>query len=373
MYYHLILTDDCNLACRYCRGKDFGCAHHHNGPHIEIDEALPPELAFDLDLLYRFLKKDPDPTLMFYGGEPLIRADLICEIMAHAPDVRFALHTNGQLLDTLAPEQVNRLSTLLISIDGPEELTDYYRGSGTYLKMIRNLQTMVSGGFQGEIIARMTIAEETDIDQAVRFLSANDDFSFSSIHWQIDANFSDDSEERNFAHWVRESYIPGIRHLIAYWIGHMRSEGEVVRWYPFVDTMQDLLLGRKTGLRCGSGYANYSIMTDGSIAPCPCMIGMTQYYLGHIASSDPMNLDAVGVQEPCRGCRLLDFCGGRCLYSQIVQPWPEEQRRILCSTVQDLKEGLVQALPEVWHLIDTGKIRLEDFDHPRFNGCEVIP
>jgi len=35
----------------------------------------------NLDLLYDFLKKDPNPILTFYGGEPLLRADLIKKIV----------------------------------------------------------------------------------------------------------------------------------------------------------------------------------------------------------------------------------------------------------------------------------------------------
>jgi MoaA/NifB/PqqE/SkfB family radical SAM enzyme len=70
-------------------------------PEIEIDLNLPPDLNFNLDLLYGFLQKDPAPALTFYGGEPLLRADLIERIVCEAPVQRFMMQTNGVLLDRL--------------------------------------------------------------------------------------------------------------------------------------------------------------------------------------------------------------------------------------------------------------------------------
>ena len=74
--------------------------------------------TYDLSVLYDFLKKDPSPTLTFYGGEPLLRADLIEQIVREAPVRRFMMQTNGILLDRLPLEIVNRFVTILVSLDG---------------------------------------------------------------------------------------------------------------------------------------------------------------------------------------------------------------------------------------------------------------
>jgi uncharacterized protein len=373
VHYHLILTDNCNLCCSYCRGKASG-SDGQVDEDPDLDTSPPVDLDFDLSALYRFLDQDNDAFLTFYGGEPLLTPDTIREIMDHAVVRGHILHTNGTLLPELGPAWMNRFDSILVSIDGPEGLTDQHRGRGTYRKIMENLVDVISRGYQGEVIARMTVTEETDIYQAVFHLAENESFSFPSIHWQIDANFWPDSSDRSgFEQWVRESYNPGIRSLVESWVSRMAETGVVSRWYPFLDTMEDLLYGRDTLLRCGSGHANYTIMTDGSIVPCPIMVGMKPFYVGHILTSVPSSLPKVPVSGPCTGCRLFTFCGGRCLYACITKPWPEPLRKVVCSTVENLHTALTAALPGVKDMIGDGTISPGDFVHQKYNSCEIIP
>ena len=88
MFYHLILTDSCNLCCTYCRGKAFYEEEGH-GPDVEIDESLPLDFDSGIENLCEFLKLDPDAVLTFYGGEPLMRMGLVREIMDRAPVRKF--------------------------------------------------------------------------------------------------------------------------------------------------------------------------------------------------------------------------------------------------------------------------------------------
>ncbi|MDD1653451.1 MAG: TIGR04084 family radical SAM/SPASM domain-containing protein [Methanomicrobiales archaeon] len=373
MHYHLLLTDHCNLCCTYCRGKAFLPGGDPAGPDLDLDWNIPAELDVDLDRLYAFLARDPSPVLTFYGGEPLLRTDLIREIMAHAPVKRFLIQTNGLLLDRVDPDLLLRFATILVSLDGPRDLTDRYRGTGTYDAVMRGLRRLRSLGFRGELIARMTVAEATDIEESVLHLAECPDHPFTSLHWQLDANFSGDYRGRDFARWAETSYLPGIRKLAARWVEEMGEHGRVLRWYPFLDTTEDLLLGLPSRLRCGSGHANYSILTDGSLSPCPIMSGMRAHYVGHIAESDPANLPQVPVGGECASCELLSFCGGRCLFASIMRPWPREARKTVCATVQGLHDTLIGTIPAIRGHIAAGRIRMEDFAHEKYNGCEIIP
>ena len=219
----------------------------------------------------------------------------------------------------------------------------------------------------------MTVTEHTDIFDAVRYLAENPEYSFTSIHWQMDANFSRDLSRRQFAEWADKNYNPGIRALVNAWVDDMEQCSRVRRWYPFIDPMEDLLHGRDSLLRCGAGHANYAIMTDGNIAPCPIMIGMRTYYVGHIRNADPQHLPRITVSGECTTCSISTFCGGRCLYSAIMQPWNQTGRRLVCGTVKNLHEALTDALPRVRALIASNRIHLSDFAHEKFNGCEIIP
>jgi len=332
-----------------------------------IDETICEDLAYPLRDLYAFLSKDPHAVLTFIGGEPLIRSDLVMEIMDHAPVKRFMLQTNGTLLGKLPKEYTNQFETILISIDGERALTDGHRGKGMYDLVLGTVDMIRSNGFTGELIARMTVAEDTEIFSAVTHLAEH----FSSIHWQMDADFTGDFSRRRFAEWS-EGYNAGIRRLVAEWVSRIETTGVVPKWYPFLSTTEDLLLGRPSKLRCGSGYVNYSVMTNGQIAPCPIMVGMADFYAGEIRTADPLSLPEIPVREPCLSCDIYGFCGGRCLYSNIVRPW-RDGYRLVCGTVRNLHDALVENLPRIRTMLDDGSLPAGAFAHTRYNGCEIIP
>ncbi len=341
---------------------------------LSVDYNIPDEITYSIDILRKFIGKDPEPILIFYGGEPMLCNNMIMQIMDNASAKQFNIQTNGLHLNRLPKEYVNRLTTIFVSVDGTEELTDYYRGIGVYKKVIENIQAVRSNGFQGEIIARMTLMEETNINDNVRWLLNNPDYSFSSVHWQLDAGFwKNDFYKRNFSKWIESNYNPKLRRLVDFWIDTMERESKVLRLYPLLGVMQSLLLGEESLLRCGSGWANYSIQTDGHIIPCPAMSGMKDYYLGHIRDVHPLLLKKVYVGQPCTSCKILGECGGRCLYANITKRWSNTAYDMVCNTVRNLVETLKFSLPRVKRLIARERIRLSDFEHVKYNSCEIIP
>jgi uncharacterized protein len=373
MYFHLIMTTQCNLQCSYCYGKscddigtDFG--------NFEIDYTLPKEIGYQIEWLREFCAKDPECILTFYGGEPTLCNDKIKKIMDNVPAKHFLIQTNGLLLDKLGAEYRNRLHTILVSIDGNKELTDRNRGQGVHRRVIENLKKIVKDGFKGEIIARMTVTEETDIYEQVIWLLENKEFPFTSVHWQLDAGFwKNDFAHRHFEKWTRENYNPNIKKLAQHWVDHMENTGKVLRLYPFLDIMHSMLNREKILLRCGSGWINYTILTDGHIAPCPIMGGIKDLYIDHIKTAHPLKLKRILVSEPCTNCKILGECGGRCLYANITKPWNQQQYALVCNTVKNLIDTLKHREPRVRNLINQHKIAQTDFEHLKYNGCEIIP
>ena len=306
----------------------------------------------------------------------MLCTDKIKQIMDAVKPKHFMIQTNGLLLDKLEPKYLNRFHTILVSVDGEEALTDYYRGNGTFRKVINNLKQSTRNGFRGELIARMTVMEQTDIYKQVRWLLENGEFSFSSVHWQLNAGFwGNDYARRNFEEWTKTSYIPGVKKLAGFWVDKMEKDGVVLKLYPLLGIADSLLHEEKNCLmRCGGGWINYAIQTDGYIIPCPTMWGMKKYYLGNIADADPLRLKKIFVdQPPCVGCQILGVCGGRCLYANITKRWSDEQYGNVCHTVAELVAAVQAEVPRIQRLIKNGKVSLKDFDFIKYNGAEIIP
>jgi putative peptide-modifying radical SAM enzyme len=373
MFFHVIVTTECPLQCRYCFGealKDTETGFRG----FDLDYSLPEKIDYDFDVLDRFCKRDDECVLILYGGEPLLHVDVIKKILDRVTVKHFILQTSGVLLHTLAPEYVNRFHTILVSIDGDEALTDYYRGTGTFRKTINNLKLIAQNGFQGEIVARMTVMEQTDINKQVKWLIENDDFPFSSVHWQLNAGFWDDFPRRTFKTWSENNYNPGIRRLVNFWVQWMETKGTVLRLYPFLGIARSLLVGEDEALlRCGGGWINYAIQTDGHLIPCPTMWGMKDYYVGHIRHADPSKLKRILVSEPCTTCDTYPVCGGRCLYANLTKRWNAESYGLVCDTVRNLVDAVARELPRIRKLIRSGDLSLKDFNFLEYNGCEIIP
>jgi putative peptide-modifying radical SAM enzyme len=348
--------------------EDFG--------EFELDYSLPRKVEYPVEMLAEFCKKDADCVVTFYGGEPLLCISEIKQVMDTVKAKHFMIQTNGLLLHQLEPEYVNRFHTILVSIDGEEALTDHYRGKDTFRKVVENLKLIKQNGFGGELIARVTVMEQTDINKQVRWLLDNNEFNFSSVHWQLNAGFwGNDYERRDFKKWSEENYISGVEKLARFWVDQMETQGTVLRLYPLLGIASSLLLDKKPSLlRCGGGWINYAIQTDGYIIPCPTMWGMKKYYLGHISETNPLSLGKVLVNDaPCTECDILGMCGGRCLYANITKRWSNEAYATVCNTVRGLLKTVEMELPMIRRIIRDGKVSLSDFEYLRYNGCEIIP
>ena len=94
MFFHVVLTTECNLQCRYCFGEtmeDFD----EDFRDFDVDYSLPKKANYDCEACWpSFCRKDPDCVLTFYGGEPLLCAS---EIKAdHGYGEAEALHDSDE-------------------------------------------------------------------------------------------------------------------------------------------------------------------------------------------------------------------------------------------------------------------------------------
>lgn len=145
----LELTGTCNLRCRYCYYNEAAIGtRNFNNKNMSKEIA---KAAID----YANAHSSKELAVTFYGGEPLIRFDLLKWSIEYAKEtikdkeLTFAFTTNLTLVTEEIAEylaSVNGLS-VLCSLDGPEEVQNNYRkyinGQGTFPEAIRGLKLLV--------------------------------------------------------------------------------------------------------------------------------------------------------------------------------------------------------------------------------------
>ncbi|EMS69068.1 radical SAM protein [Ruminiclostridium cellobioparum] len=161
----LELTERCNLRCGYCI---YGTQYEQKRDHGEID--MSKEIA---EAAIDYLKAHGDPNksvaLTFYGGEPLLKFDLLKYCISYAQKIiskdrlTFSLTTN---LTLVTPEIAAFLASvknlnIVCSLDGPKDLHDYYRrdvgGNGTFDSAIRGLKYMVDA-LGDSVVERLSLS-----------------------------------------------------------------------------------------------------------------------------------------------------------------------------------------------------------------------
>jgi putative peptide-modifying radical SAM enzyme len=331
---------------------------------FSFDFSAPSVSDINIEKLKSFLKKDD--VLIFYGGEPLLQIEKIKKILDNI-DVKFRMQTNGKLLDKLPIEYLKKIGKILISLDGDKKRTDYNRGQGTYDLVLENVRKIQEQSYNGELIARMVISQEfPDIYEQTKFLV---EAGFSSVHWQLDSGFYKfDFNKEKFSEFVKE-YNKSITKLIEYWIEKMK-EGKVLRLYPFMGVVESLLKKEKTLLRCGAGHSGYSITTNGKVIACPIMNNIKEFEAGDLNSNELKKFQMSG---RCLKCDIKDVCGGRCLYWNRANLWPEKGDDLICKTIKHLINELKKQLPQIESLIKDNIIRKEDFEYEKYFGPEIIP
>lgn len=295
------------------------------------------------------------------------------------PNATFCLQTNGTLLNQriLTKDNfrvLNRIGSILVSLDGDCEVTNQSRGEGTFEKIIENVQMLRDeGGYKGDLIARMTCSKVSDIYRDVKALI--DMELFDHVHWQLDVQWTTPaySGYDDFFQWRDEVYNPGV-HKLAEWFREELNNGRVLGIVPFLGILDTMLDNRPTGLRCGSGLNSFTVTEGGDITVCP--IAPEYHCVAKIDDIDGSRSirNAIHVKGPCTDCEVRDVCGGRCLYANQTMWWGEEGFKEVCQTVKFLINEMRSLLPDVKDAVKKGLVDRETLRYPKYNNSvEIIP
>jgi len=336
-----MVTPCCNLACSYCGGDLHG---------------MPKTISYDRKILADIISKDTHAVVAFYGGEPLLQPDIVKDLIKYLKADHFVINTNGYYIRSIE-DILGCFDTILLSIDGRKESTDYYRGVGCYHKVLDALEVIQGSDFSGELIARMTISHKSDIFLDVKHLLA----LFPFVHWQIDVVWSRLWGLSEFKQWVESSYKPGLKKLISWWISEIQEE-RIHGIIPFLGIMSRLLHGGGY-LPCQAGSGSIAISTEGKILACPIAPESLWNNLGDISSG----FQKIYVDEPCPSCDVYPICGGRCLFANKERLWGKEGFEAIC----DMTRFLINELQHAVSICEPYKDRIV---YPPYNNTtEIIP
>lgn len=179
--FTLSLTEKCNLRCKYCifSEKNRGYRDHSN----TVMDIATAKKAVDF-----ILKSDADMlNVGFYGGEPLLKFDLIKNIIDYCHQknkgnrpVRFRVTTNGTLLSREVVDYLIQNNVQLsVSLDGPGEIHDRHRvfldEKGSFQVVVNNLQYIKSKypAFFSLVIFIVVISPPYDYKKLEEFFSEN--------------------------------------------------------------------------------------------------------------------------------------------------------------------------------------------------------
>ena len=322
----LFLTESCNLACPYC------FAANMEGRYMDRDVARRA-----VELLLGEENPAMQVGITFWGGEPLLRFDLLCELVLYAQQLAgqsgkrllLAVPTNLTLLDERMLDFFEAHQVYLsMSLDGGPEAQDLRRlhrggGSSTLVQQKLELVRQRLGPLMPPV--RMTVSPQTAgglYDNVVFLLERGvRQVYFAPV---AEADWDDEALQR----------YEQQQHLLAdLWT--RRLEGgdllSFVSWDKALARRELLRLGEVAAatrqVTCGAGSAMLAVDIHGDIYPCHRFVfydkqqrGMA---LGNVSEGLPdaarrraaMTLDPQRVgrtDQPCESCESSDICYNIC-------------------------------------------------------------
>lgn len=318
----------CNLNCEYCYVYNKADQTWKVQPAFlsdEVVEAATRRLRWHCEQSGQHALR-----IVFHGGEPLLvgveRFDRWCRKIAgelsDIVDVRFAIQTNGTLVDDRWIEVFRRHQIVVgVSLDGPPDVNDRLRvdhhGRGTYDAVVRGIERLQAGGVPVSILSVIRLgADPLRVHRHLLSLGPA----------QIEYLFPDQTNDSIAA--IRGIYgpTPCADFLIAVfdeWWTHGVME---VRIGPFVALARAILGGPCEVDFIGNNPLGYLfIEPDGSIEGLDvlrvCKSGLAQTGLNvltnnfvDVAEKSPFHRSAVFTGMPlptgCRMCPEAETCAG---------------------------------------------------------------
>lgn len=319
----LNVNTGCNLSCTYCYKEDL--AVPAAGTKMSYETAIQA-----VEMLLHESPGQPHYNIVFFGGEPLTRIELIrnvvryCEqrFAQHGAGVDFTLTTNATLLDE---DMVDWLDAhrfgLTLSMDGPPEVHDLNRltvgGRGTYDVVRRKVDMLLSRYRSRPVGCRVTLsAGVTDVEKIFDHLYHEVGFhevGFGPVT-------SGELSAFNLPPDQLAEVFEGMKRLGRRYLQEALN-GTKPGFANMHQLLTDLHEGNRKPLPCGAGIALLAVDGNGGLNLCHRFTGSSLPLFGDVEQGidrprltrfleDRQDRSNTG----CATCRIRNICSGGCYH-----------------------------------------------------------
>ena len=325
---YMILSEQCNLACKYCF---LGNNNSHKREKFSKENMSKEVADKALEFFIRQIElsgcdcEDNKPSIIFYGGEPLINFDTLEYVATRVNELKtqidciknieLSVVTNGLLLDK---EKILRLKDLgvgmAISIDGFTEESNSMRvdkdGKPTFSHILNILNECKELGV--DISLSVTLSEETVKDPQSVF-KLIDHYGVKGFGFNImmsDENFVlPQKYNEEAAQFIIDSFVE-LRKRGVYEDRMMRKLKSFTEAQVYFADCAALSGGQIV------------VVPDGSVGICHACMSDRQYFVSNVndvefnAAKDPSFVEWAQLtpinEEECLSCEALGICGRGC-------------------------------------------------------------
>lgn len=310
-----IIFRDCNLDCVYCYNKRI---RNLNQP--DYREMTSLEFKSALKQLVDFGVK----RLMFSGGEPTLRKDLLQlaeYVKSLDSSIKIALVTNGTQITEVNAGTISHLFDLVwISLDSyNKDEHEALRGTGTYLKTINGIRLLVANNANTLVNSMIS------------------DFNYKSIE-KTKSYVLNELGVRRFRMSIYQPYETGKMNLpnglklnVPPFVSTFMTENSDTPLISFIDINEnsniesileetDIIRKRK---HCGVARGEFSLHDNGDVYPCQNMCDPS-FACGNILRENIKDIYensyimrflrgiTVNHIETCKNCPVRYICCGGC-------------------------------------------------------------
>lgn len=323
---YLLLTDNCNMKCRYCfeDSPEISCDFK---PSMMSEKTARKSIDYFSWVTSKYGRPGGKKVIHLYGGEPtlnisalkaaVIRVSELKESNILSRETDVILITNGLLMDDeLATFLAKYKVAVGLSIDGPEIINNRYRiakkdGINVSVKSIQAYNTLISHGVIVGLSATLTPEVVENFPEVLSYfindLKIKDGMSFNILHFSP-AVPVDNEYYKKAAECLIQAF-ESFRELNIYEERMMRKVKSFVN--------QEAMLAD-----CGIVGNQVVIAPDGQIGVCQDFVKTRQYYYGSIYDEyyDPVKegifskwIENSPLFKPgCLDCEAVAICGGGC-------------------------------------------------------------